>query len=170
MFSVRWNRFEIAKYLVEHGANIHANGEMALFICSNKGYLNIMEYLVEKGAEISGEMLWLAAARGHLDIFKYVVNHVDSEKKPDYALYLSAMFGREDVFNFILSEEKGGGKGDINAFDEYCLYKRNSGIIEYLKNAGKRIVYIEYNESNEFVNDLFDSLKAFNGIEYDYII
>lgn len=118
-------------------------------------------------ADISDKML------GHLDTFKYLVNNVDSKNKTIYALYLSVMIGREDVFNFILSggeEEGGGGKGDISAYDEYRLYKRNSGIIEYLENAGKRSVYIESNESNEFINNIFNSLKAFNGIEYEYIV
>ena len=46
------NKFEIAKYLVENGADVNARDKYnrtALIIASVMGYLEIREYLVEHG-------------------------------------------------------------------------------------------------------------------------
>jgi ankyrin repeat protein len=46
---------EIAKYLVEHGADVNAkdvNGTTVLMLAAGRGYLEIMQYLIDKGAVI----------------------------------------------------------------------------------------------------------------------
>jgi len=44
--------FQIVKYLVEHGANIHARNDAALTNSVEYGYFEIVKYLVENGANI----------------------------------------------------------------------------------------------------------------------
>ena len=45
-------RVNIVKYLVDNGANIHADDDCALREAAVNGYLEVVKYLVEKGANI----------------------------------------------------------------------------------------------------------------------
>ena len=46
---------EVIKYLLENGANIHADNDYALRISAEMGYLEVVKYLIEKGANIHAE-------------------------------------------------------------------------------------------------------------------
>ena len=46
------DKIETWKYLVEFGANIHANDDSAIQWASGHGHLEIVRYLVENGANI----------------------------------------------------------------------------------------------------------------------
>ena len=52
----RWasenGHLEVVRYLVEQGANIHANNDYAIRWASENGHLEVVRYLVEKGANI----------------------------------------------------------------------------------------------------------------------
>jgi ankyrin repeat protein len=67
--------FEIVKYLVEHGANIHADNDYALRYAARNGHLEVVTCLVENGADIRAEgdyaLRW-AARNGHFDIVNYL--------------------------------------------------------------------------------------------------
>ena len=43
---------EIVKYLVNKGANIHAGDDYAVRVASRRGHLEIVKYLIKKGADI----------------------------------------------------------------------------------------------------------------------
>ena len=45
-------QLEIIKYLVEKGADIHFNNDYALRLASSYGKLDVIKYLVEQGADI----------------------------------------------------------------------------------------------------------------------
>ena len=49
--SAKNGRMEMVKYLVELGADIHAENEYALRWSAKHGHLEIVKYLVELGAE-----------------------------------------------------------------------------------------------------------------------
>ena len=55
LFSViKNNDIEIVKLLIENGADVNAkneDGETALHLANRKGYLDIVKYLIAKGAK-----------------------------------------------------------------------------------------------------------------------
>ena len=68
---------EIAKYLIEHGADVDAHGSFPLVWCAISGNLGTIKMLVKHGANIhahSEQALRKAAAKGHLPIVKFLVS------------------------------------------------------------------------------------------------
>ena len=63
------------KYLVEQGANIHANDDKALRWASENGHLKVVKFLVKLGANINVKnnyaLRW-ASANGHLKVVKFL--------------------------------------------------------------------------------------------------
>ena len=51
-YSARKGRLDVVKYLVDRGADIHTGNECAVRWASWRGHLDIVKYLVEKGADI----------------------------------------------------------------------------------------------------------------------
>jgi len=80
------NDMKVVKYLVENGADIHADEDYALRWSALNGHLEVVKYLVEIGADIYARdnyALKYSAINGHLDIVKYLVEngadiHVDN--------------------------------------------------------------------------------------------
>ena len=50
--SARSGRFEIVKYLIDKGADIHADDDFALRESATRGNFEIVKYLVDKGTDI----------------------------------------------------------------------------------------------------------------------
>lgn len=73
------------KYLVEHGAEVHAknhNGDTALHLASSSGHIEVVKILVEEGADVHAKdkggrtVLHLASKIGIGDIFNILSNDV----------------------------------------------------------------------------------------------
>ena len=68
----------VIKYLVENGADITAQDNLAVRWASENGHLEIVKYLVQHGADITDEnnqALRYASLNGHLLIVKYLVEN-----------------------------------------------------------------------------------------------
>ena len=125
------------KFLVENGANIHADDDFALRWSSENGHLEVVKYLVENGADIQAEdniALRLSAENGHLEVVKYLVEQgADIHSDDDFALRWSAENGRLEVVKYLV--ENGA---DIHANDDFALrWSAENGhleVAEYLKN------------------------------------
>ena len=81
---------EIVKYLVDNGADVHANDDEALRWAASNGYLEVVEYLVDNGADIhannDGALMW-ATLNGRLEVVKYLVeNGADIHADDDWTL------------------------------------------------------------------------------------
>ena len=66
---------EVVVYLVEHGANIHADNDYAIRLASENGHLEVVRYLVEHGADIHANndyAIRLASENGHLEVVRYL--------------------------------------------------------------------------------------------------
>ena len=56
------------QYLIENGANIHANDDFALRYAAKNGHLEVVRYLIENGADIHADddyALRYATVYGH---------------------------------------------------------------------------------------------------------
>ena len=130
------NDVETWKFLVEQGANIHADKDSALRWASRNGYLEIVKYLVEHGADIhalNDYALRFASANGHLEIVKFLVKQgANIHACEDYALRWASYYGHIEVVEFLV--EQGA---DIHADKDYALrYASENGhleIVDYLK-------------------------------------
>ncbi len=81
-YAIRAGYVDIAKYLVEKGADVNAkdsNGNTVLYSAAKgyersygqadkQGYLNLVKLLVEKGANLKGALLFV----GYGDVFEYL--------------------------------------------------------------------------------------------------
>ena len=96
------------KYLIEKGADIHANNNFALKWSAENGHLDIVKYLVEKGANVHANndfALKYSARYGHLDVVKFLVEKgADVHAENDYALIWSTLCGHKDVYEFLKSK------------------------------------------------------------------
>lgn len=103
-----WNRqlqlatehgyFEGVKYLVEQGADIHAEHEAALQDAAAEGHLKIVKYLVEHGADIyaaNGWVLFWATKNGHFEVVKYLSELMGAI--PPFALHLAIKSGHMNI-------------------------------------------------------------------------
>jgi ankyrin repeat protein len=51
--SVKNGHIDVVKYLIDQGADIHANNEWILYYGISRGHLDIVKFLVEKGVKYS---------------------------------------------------------------------------------------------------------------------
>jgi hypothetical protein len=67
---------DIVKYLLEKGYNIHEGDDYALKIASETGHLEIVKYLVEHDARISNKAIKWAQEAGHQKVVKYLKSKI----------------------------------------------------------------------------------------------
>ena len=63
------------KYLIEMGADVHADDDYALRWAAEYGHLDVVRYLIERGADVHAGDDWAlgwASRNGHLDVVKYL--------------------------------------------------------------------------------------------------
>jgi ankyrin repeat protein len=71
----KYGHLEVVKFLVEKGANIHADNNLALRCASKYGHLEIVKFLVKNGADIHADndrVLKLASLNGHFEVVEYL--------------------------------------------------------------------------------------------------
>jgi hypothetical protein len=71
-FSIEYGHLNIIKYLVKRGANIRANDNYVLRRCIRNRYLSILDYMIESGADINSA-LHISVEIGYLDVIKHLV-------------------------------------------------------------------------------------------------
>ncbi|AGF85728.1 repeat protein [Moumouvirus goulette] len=97
---------EIVQFLIESGANIHANNDIALKTASLNGHLEIVQYLVSIGANINTSknyaIRW-AARRGHLQVVKYLLEcGVDICANNNYTLRCIIDYGHPKIVEYVM--------------------------------------------------------------------
>ena len=132
----------IIPYLVEAGADIHSNDDLALRSAVRSDNLKIVQYLIENGADVHAQYedsLQISAERGNLEIMKLLIaSGADIHSSNDEALYNTASWGRMECVQFLM--EHGA---DIHAVNERALRtaveKGYINIAEYLIKYGANI-------------------------------
>ncbi len=87
----------IKEYLVEKGANIHADDDYALRYSARYGHFQVVKYLVENGANIHANddlALHWSAECGHIEVVKFLVLISILRNKP-------IKYNNEIIFNYI---------------------------------------------------------------------
>ena len=137
--AARRGNFEIVKWLVENGANVHYDKDSALIGASEQGHLDIAKFLLENGADInaqSGDALGRASKNGHLEMVKLLVGSgADIHAYDDYALRMAAGKGHLPVVKYLV--EHGA---DVNVMGGEPLiqaaYNRKLSVLKYLVRQG----------------------------------
>lgn len=148
---------EMLRFLVEQkGVNVHADDESLLCAACEKGYLGIVDYLLEKGANpvaYNGSAFRLAAENGHLLVMKSLLRAgVDIGSEGPAALSEAASEGRIDVVRFLLDNGISSDADDGRAF----LFAVRHGAINVVQ------VFIEHGMRGDFDDSIGfrDALSA----------
>ena len=138
-FAIVNNNIELLIFLLENNS---ITNNQALIYASKNGHLDVVEYLVDHGANLNVEddnSLQWASSKGHLKVVEYLVDHgANVNAQDDYALILASKNGHLDVVEYLVDHG-----ANVNARDDYALrWASNNGhldIVEYLVNHGANI-------------------------------
>ena len=97
---------EVVKNLVSQGADVEADGNIALGVASSNGNLAVVKYLVSQGADVNGNSpLRKASENGHLAVVKYLVTKgANIRFNSDAALRFASLNGHLAVVKYLASE------------------------------------------------------------------
>jgi len=131
IYAVCGKNFEMTKFLVERGANIHYCGIYPVIVeAAGSGEQDIVKYLISKGANVDQDSpihgitaLMNASHRGHIDIARILINCKCSlhnlSKYKDNALNLAAESGSTELVRLLV--EQGVSYNNISANGNYPL-------------------------------------------------
>lgn len=128
--------FIYCQLYIDLGADIHEQEDWALRNAARYGRLDLVKYLVERGAEINvhfGEPLFLAAGNGYLDVVKYLIeNKADIHSDSECALETAISNNNLDVVKYLVSQG-----ADIHVDNNDILkrakYSATNRMIKYLE-------------------------------------
>ena len=114
------------KYLVENGADVHADNDYALCLSAENGHFDIVKYLVENGTDIHAKndhaLCW-SAKNGHLEVVRLLLeNGADIHAHDDFALRLSAQKGHLEVVKYLI-ENRADQKVLFKSWDKQKIAK-----------------------------------------------
>ncbi|AYV85138.1 MAG: repeat protein [Satyrvirus sp.] len=134
------NHLEIVKYVIEKGADIHAENDQALRKASRNGHLEIVKLLIEKGANIhavNDGALHGASFNGHLEIVKLLTeNGADIHAENDRALQWASENGHLEIVKLLIDKGANIHAENDGALRWASLYG-HSEIIKFLKTLEK---------------------------------
>ena len=108
-------RLDVVKYLVENGADIHAQDDCALRWSAERGHLEVVRLLLENGADVhtrNNYALGWSAYYGNFEVVRLLLeNGADVHANDDYALRWSAENGHLEVVRLLL--ENGAKQSEL---------------------------------------------------------
>ena len=131
-----WEDVNVMKFLVESGADVHADGDYAIRWASCFGHLDVVKFLVESGADVRafGDSAIRRASRyGQLDVVKFLVESgADVRAGGDSAIRRASRYGQLDVVKFLVASG-----ANVHVCDDYAIrWASDNGhddVVEYIK-------------------------------------
>ncbi|EWZ85352.1 hypothetical protein FOWG_11854 [Fusarium oxysporum f. sp. lycopersici MN25] len=134
MNACRKGHAEIARWLVDEGADIHvtAKRETAISLASENGHVEIVDLLLKAGAHSDAcgleglPILCLAVDHGHLDVVRLLLDKGADVDCQDHDGWRPLHFAAQREHSEALMEELLNHGADIHAVDQYdetCLFK-----------------------------------------------
>lgn len=172
--AILYNKLEIAKYLVERGANVNKALQISGEMCN----LRMIKYLTEeKKADINYDsvdsVLYCGARYGYLSIVQYLIENYDI-KSYQTALYKSAKNGHLEIIKLLVEKNV-----HIHAENDFALRvsveNDHLDVVKYLLTlySNDTIVYIlNYNTYDDLYNSklFLHFLTRNNPTEYPSLI
>ena len=129
-----WN-IETMEDLMQEGVIFEPYKNFMLYEAAKYGYLDIVKYLVEHGADIHDDdyrAVCRASEYGHLNVVKYLVEHgADIHADYDASLQWASQNGHLDIVKYLV--EQGA---DIHADNDYAIWSAKTPEIRaYLKSV-----------------------------------
>lgn len=154
--AVELNHVEIAKYLLEHDANIDALGGLALKWAAKNGYIEIVKCLIERGADVhsyNDSAFWLAAWNNHFEVMKYLAeNKANIHAQEDFALRWAVVNGLTEMAKYLV--EHGA---DIHIMNDlplrFAAEKGYQEIVKYLIEKGANVCVLD-DHKLQFVSNI----------------
>jgi ankyrin repeat protein len=151
-YALRWasgnGYLDVVQYLVSQiGANVNANGGEPLTASAEGRYLQIVRYLVAKGAKVSQETVELATKNYDLPMIRYLLSHggvINNSAMESLEKFLVEA-SRDGNLN-IVTELIGLGVDPNYGYDDYglCAFQLAAqeghfNIVKYLYSHGARL-------------------------------
>ena len=133
---------ETVRYLLEHGADIHAKDVLALILASGNGHRDVVELLLDRGADIHADKdtaLRCASKKGHRDVVELLLDRgADIHAKDSWALRFASVNGHRDVVELLL--DRGADiHADNNGALTWASEKGHRDVVELLLDRGADI-------------------------------
>ena len=132
---------ETMEALISEGVEFESFKSRMLDKAAQKGYLDIVKYLIEHGANINinEQTICCALERGHFDVVEYLIEHgANIHAGYDYALRHASEYGHLEIVKYLV--EHGA---DIHTYDDYALRAASTygffEIVKYLVEQGADI-------------------------------
>ena len=115
-------------FAIQRGADIHSDNGNALYYATQEGHIDVVKYLISKGALLEREMLNTAAAEGHIDLVKYFV---DQGIPANHEALREAIRNRHDaIIKYLIENGAGITPGTLrtarNRYPEILSYLREN--------------------------------------------
>lgn len=116
-YSIMSGKLEIARLLIEDGADFTAQKNKAIRVAASKGYNNIVKLLLGKGADCTAknnESIISSAYNGHAKTVKLLIEHkADFTINQNLPLKYAIHGGRASVINILIEQGSRFGIKDI---------------------------------------------------------
>lgn len=112
------------RYLVEFGADVNFDKSRAIYWACRFGHLEIVEFLVSSGSNISIGSFVTACGNGHLDVVKYLTSVAKKRSGYKQALTLASWNEQTEVVKYLIGI--GVTTSDLTTEDEQYMRTYNA--------------------------------------------
>ena len=102
-------KLKVVKLLDEFGVDLMYDDNMALYICAEKGHLELIKYLWQKGSCLDHQqgVVYTAGTHGHADVLYFLLEKIAYDDKVYEEIFKNAaVVGNREVLQLLY--EKGG--------------------------------------------------------------
>jgi len=164
--ATKFGELDVVEYLVEKGAKIT---DQEVYNAMSSGNLDLVEYLVGKGARVDRMSVSGAVKTGNLDLVKYLLGK--GSEITDDTVYYAVKTGNLDLVKYLVDEKSAKISKISNDLVSEAVKTGNLDLVEYLVEKGAKIDdYAVYYAASSGNLDLVKYLIK-NGAEiddYDY--